>query len=90
MKTLTFEVENIKCGGCMKSISDTLLKIQGVEQVVDINKENQTILVNTTNDEGLAETIYTALKQMGYPKKGESTWIDKSKSVVSCAIGKIS
>ncbi len=81
-----FEVENIKCGGCMNSIKTALLKIENVEDVT-IDKEIDTIFV-TGNVE--RETIITKLNELGYPEKGENTLLRKAKSYVNCAIGKMS
>lgn len=39
-----FEVENIKCGGCMNSIKTALLKLEGVTEVI-IDKEIDTVSV---------------------------------------------
>ena len=81
-----FEVENIKCGGCMNSIKTALLKIENVEEVT-IDKEIDTIFV-TGNVEW--ETIIAKLNELGYPEKGQNTLIRKAKSYVNCAIGKMS
>jgi copper chaperone CopZ len=81
-----FEVENIKCSGCMNSIKTALLKIENVEDVT-IDKEIDTIFV-TGNVE--RETIITKLNELGYPEKGENTLLRQAKSYVNCAIGKMS
>ena len=81
-----FEVENIKCGGCMNSIKTALSKIEGVE-VVTIDKVIDTIVVIGTFDK---EKIVDRLNELGYPEKGQNTLIRKAKSYVNCAIGKMS
>ena len=81
-----FEVENIKCGGCMNSIKTALSKIDGVE-VVTIDKDIDTIVVTGTFDK---EKIVEKLNELGYPEKGHNTLIRKAKSFVSCAIGNMS
>ena len=80
-----FEVENIKCGGCMNSIKTALLKIESVEEVT-IDKEIDTIFV-TGNVE--RKTIITKLNELGYPEKGNNSLSKKAKSYVNCAIGKM-
>ena len=80
-----FEVENIKCGGCMNSIKTALLKIENVEEVT-IDKEIDTIFV-TGNVE--RETIIAKLNELGYPEKGNNTLLRQAKSYVNCAIGKM-
>ena len=42
--THTIEVENIKCGGCVNSITKALLKMEGVKNV-SIDKEIETITI---------------------------------------------
>jgi copper chaperone len=83
--THKIEVENIKCGGCMNSIKTALLKIENVTEV-EIDKEADTILINSNTD----KTIFVnTLSNLGYPEKGHNTLLHKGKSFVSCAIGKI-
>ncbi len=80
-----FEVENIKCGGCMNSIKTALLKIEGVEEVV-INKDIDTIVVSGKFDR---EPIVNKLNDLGYPEKGNNSLVKKAKSYVNCAIGRM-
>lgn len=80
-----FEVENIKCGGCMNSIKTALLKIENVEEVT-IDKEIDTIFV-TGNVE--RESIIAKLNELGYPEKGDNTLLRQAKSYVNCVIGRM-
>ncbi|MFY8008156.1 MAG: heavy-metal-associated domain-containing protein [Flavobacterium sp.] len=81
-----FEVENIKCGGCMNSIKTALLKLDGVTEV-SIDKEIDTVTVNGTMNR---EDVVNKLNDLGYPEKGNNTLIRKAKSYVNCAIGRMS
>jgi copper chaperone CopZ len=81
-----FEVENIKCGGCMNSIKTALLKLGGVTDVI-IDKEIDTVTVNGTMNR---EEVVNKLNDLGYPEKGNNTLIRKAKSYVNCAIGRMS
>lgn len=83
--TTTFNVENIKCGGCANSISTRINKIIGVQKV-DVNIEDQAIIVDGDFDE---LEITSTLASMGYPRIGENDFIKKAKSYVSCAIGRM-
>jgi len=85
METI-FEVENIKCGGCMNSIKTALLKIDNVEEVT-IDKEIDTIVVKGTANR---EIIVDKLNELGYPEKGDNTLLRQAKSYVNCAIGRMS
>ena len=79
-------VENIKCGGCMNSIKSALLKIKGVS-VVEIDKEADKVSVEGENVE--REELINKLTALGYPEKGSNSLMSKSKSVVSCAVGRM-
>ncbi len=79
----TIDVENIKCGGCINSIKTALQKIATVSDV-EINKETETIIVNTETER---ELLIETLSKLGYPEKGHNTLLHKGKSFVSCAIG---
>lgn len=81
-----FEVENIKCGGCMNSIKTALLKLDGVTDVI-IDKEIDTVTVSGTMNR---EEVVNKLNDLGYPEKGNNTLIRKAKSYVNCAIGRMS
>lgn len=84
-------VENIKCGGCEKSIVKGLSSIEGLSNIV-IDRDQQ--LVKVTSDESLREAITAKLKSMGYPEHGSVTGLDaglaNAESFVSCAIGRVS
>jgi len=81
-----FEVENIKCGGCMNSIKTALLKLDGVTEV-SIDKEIDTVTITGTVNR---EDVVNKLNDLGYPEKGNNTLIRKAKSYVNCAIGRMS
>ncbi len=82
----TFIVENIKCGGCVKSITNRIMENKNVSNVgVDI--ENQTIQIETHSPEDRNNFLALLLK-MGYPEQGNNNIGAKVKSYVSCAIGK--
>lgn len=88
---IQFHVENIKCGGCEKSIIKGLNSIEGLSNVV-IDRDQQ--MVNVTADKSLREAIVAKLKSMGYPEYGSVSGLDagmaNAKSFVSCAIGRVS
>ena len=83
---LEFEVENIKCGGCINSIKSALLKIADVADV-SIDKEIDTIIVTGNVDK---ETVIAKLNELGYPEKGNNSLTKKAKSYLNCAIGRMS
>lgn len=83
----TFEVQNIRCGGCANTITKALsAEFDSVEVDVDGKK----VTVETENESQIAKGA-ELLKKLGYPLAGEDGGIvDKAKSFVSCAIGKLS
>lgn len=87
MKTIEFQVENIKCGGCANSIKSSLSKIEGVDQ---INVDIENGVISTTAEDFVDEVeLRKVLHTMGYTAPGEGGTIDKAKSYVSCMIGRI-
>jgi copper chaperone len=81
-----FEVENIKCGGCVNSIKTALLKLKGVESI-EVDQDIDTIALTGTIERDLVIKI---LNDLGYPEKGQNTMVKKAKSYVSCAVGRMS
>ena len=83
------EIQNLKCGGCAKTVIDSLQKMDSVTSVtVDIDKSSVSV-------EAVAEDQLTAienkLSEIGYPPVGsKNSIITKAKSYVSCATGKMS
>lgn len=84
-------VENIKCGGCEKSIVNGLLDIAGLSEVT-IDRDQQ--LVCVSGDGSLRDAVVDKLKKMGYPEQGSVSGLEaglaNAKSFVSCAIGRMS
>jgi len=87
MKT-TLKLQNIKCGGCTNGITTKLLKLSGINDVhITDGASEVSFNYDTLNDLARAEQT---LMQMGYPPEGaENTMMNKAKSFVSCATGKM-
>jgi copper chaperone len=88
---LNFDVENIKCGGCENTIRKGLSAIAGVSEVqIDRDQQRITLLANEADRHTIAEK----LRNMGYPEQGSvaglQSGLAQAKSMVSCAIGKVS
>ncbi len=90
---MIFNVENIKCGGCVNSIQSKLKEVDGVSDV-DVDIENGIVDITTSSeDDAMRETLAKKLHGMGYPEEGTSEGFDavkaKATSFVSCAVGKM-
>ena len=87
----TFQVQNVKCGGCAHTLKEKLTPIFG-EITVDLSKEPREITLEIEDDQ--QEILAKTLRSIGYPLVGEEMGVvetagAKAKSFVSCAIGKI-
>ncbi len=89
---ISINVENIRCGGCANTITKKLKTLDGINDV-EIAIEDQIVTVEAADD-SVREPVIKALYTMGYPEKGSVEGMDalkeKAKSVVSCAVGKMS
>jgi len=89
----TFEVANIRCGGCASTIR-TALDMAGFKAVhVDLLCDPRKVTAEIDSPEEL-EQFKTVLRDHGYPFVDEEVgFIDaaslKAKSFVSCAVGKL-
>ncbi|MGC2520582.1 MAG: heavy metal-associated domain-containing protein [Burkholderiales bacterium] len=89
--TWTIAVENIRCGGCARTIDRALAAICGVEGVVvDIDAGE----VRVDGNETARPAVVRRLLELGYPERGAVSGLGsataKAKSFVSCAIGRVS
>jgi copper chaperone CopZ len=90
----SFEVANIRCGGCANTIIKALQEA-GFEGIsVDLSCEPRKVTVESVDEAQLAQ-VQAILRNLGYPLiTEENSGLDsatlKIKSFVSCAIGKIS
>jgi Copper chaperone len=86
--TQIFEVENIKCGGCMNTIRKGLAQMNGVSRA---EPDNEKGTVSVDYDAALVseEAIAAKLSDMGYPLAGQNNLAKKAVSYVSCMIGRV-
>jgi len=87
----TFEVQNVKCGGCAGTLKKALAEAFG-EVTVDLTVTPRTITLDLEPD--AADSLKLQLRKLGYPLVGDElstfqTIETKAKSFVSCAIGKM-
>ena len=87
----TFEVINVKCGGCASTLK-TSLKDEFGEVEVNLDVEPRQITLDIK--EPAIPALRTKLKKLGYPMSDEDLskmegFSTTAKSYVSCAVGKM-
>ena len=91
----TFEVLNVKCGGCANTLKKSLKDEFGeVEVDLDVMPRKITLEIEDKDKENLKENLKIKLRSLGYPlSDDELSGFQKAtttaKSFVSCAIGKM-
>jgi copper chaperone len=92
MMLQTFEVANIRCGGCAATIKKALSEA-GFESVdVDLSCEPRKVTAEIAGEAQLAH-FKAILRKLGYPLSDEEISLGnsatlKAKSFISCAVGK--
>jgi copper chaperone CopZ len=88
MKASIF-VQNLKCGGCAKTITTKLSKLNNVwDVVIDIDSAMVSFAYSSLDD---ALMVKEKLKALGYPSVDSKNALgDKAKSFISCATGRFS
>ena len=87
MKT-SILVQNLKCGGCAKTITDKLSEIDNITDIV-IDVDESKVSFNYLDQSDL-EGVKNKLSTLGYPSIDDNNSVlSKAKSFVSCASGKL-
>lgn len=82
-------VQNLKCGGCAKTITTKLSAIPRINGV-QVNPDSSSVTFRC-EDVDDALLVKNQLKAIGYPSVDEANSVfSKAKSFVSCATGKMS
>jgi len=88
---MQIEIDNLKCGGCEKSIVKGLSAMPEVADLV-VDREHQTVRFNGAASD--RDAVVQKLRSMGYPEKGSLSGFEaglaNAKSFMSCAVGRIS
>ena len=61
--TVKLSVEGMSCDHCVRAVTDALLKVPGVEQVVDVSRERGEAIVDGGPDVG---ALVAAIEAEGY------------------------
>ncbi|QOG11611.1 heavy-metal-associated domain-containing protein [Arcobacter sp. FWKO B] len=91
MALKSFEVQNVKCGGCANTLKKSLHDEFGE---VDVNLDVMPRVITLDIDDTKINTLKEKLRTLGYPLVTDElstvqTLKTKAKSFVSCAIGKM-
>ena len=88
---LRLEVENVKCGGCARSIEKALRADARISRV-SVDPAQGLVVIDADAD--VRSDAYAALAKLGYPERGSVEGLKAAaataKSFVSCAIGRMS
>ncbi|MEL6809765.1 MAG: heavy-metal-associated domain-containing protein [Bacteroidota bacterium] len=84
----TWIIQNLKCGGCERTIIRKLGEIGGIKDV-QIHPEDSSVTFSYHNPEQL-DMVRDVLFKLGYPVLGEKNSLRlKARSYVSCATGRL-
>jgi len=87
----TFQVENVKCGGCATTLKNKLFTKFGE---ISVNLETLPREITLEIDDEELPALRAALISLGYPMSDEDLNLventtTKAKSFISCAVGKV-
>ncbi|MEN9434184.1 MAG: hypothetical protein RLZZ422_1773 [Pseudomonadota bacterium] len=84
------EVENIRCGGCVNTITR---KLMSDERITDVKVDIEAQTITVSSEEDVKASAEALLFSLGYPLRGSvqglESFKEKARSVVSCAIGRM-
>lgn len=80
MKT-RFEIENLKCSGCVKAVAEGVAALDGIANVI-VSLENKSMTFEYSNESSIKKVEET-LKEIGYPRKEEVSLLDQAKAYLS-------
>lgn len=87
MKTIV-HIQNLKCDGCITTITKKLNSLDDVSEV-RVEVEDNSVTFEYSEAHTL-DVVKKTLADLGYPVDGEQNSLTaKAKSYVSCAFGKI-
>ncbi len=82
------EIQNLKCGGCGNTITNKLNMLEDISNVL-VDIENSTVSFDHANERSL-DSVKKTLAKLGYPLLDEKNTLGrKTKSYISCAMGRM-
>lgn len=88
MKTIHIQIENLKCHGCANTIRRTLAREAGVHNV-EVDHPASSVMIAFEGEDAREQDFVRILSRLGYPPVGSGNAVNKVKSYLSCAIGRI-
>ena len=87
MNRYSLQIQNLKCDGCVSTITNKVESLDGISSVVvDIDESTDSF----DGTEESANRTKVALDNLGYPQEDEqNTSIKRAKSYVSCMVGRM-
>jgi len=86
--TTSLYVQNLKCGGCVKTITNKITELENISDVV-VDKETSKVTF-TYQNEADVKAVSDKLLKLGYPTTDDANSVlTKAKSMISCASGRI-
>ncbi len=84
----SYNIQNLKCGGCASTILKKIEKIEGISNV-SVNVDASEVQFEH-GDSAQLDLVAKTLKELGYPIETEENSLKlKAKSFVSCGIGRL-
>ena len=75
------KIENLKCGGCVKTATEGATALDGISNVIVLLENNS--ITFESSDAGSINIVEEKLKEIGYPKKEEVSLLDKAKAFLN-------
>jgi copper chaperone CopZ len=88
MITTKIHIENLKCHGCANTIRREIGRFPEVKEV-EVSHKDSSVRVTHEGEDTFREMITKRLAKLGYPELGQNSGLNKAKSYLSCAIGRI-
>lgn len=77
---VSYNVLNVKCGGCATSIQDSLKALEGITDIqVDVSRGKVTIIGDNLDEMKIKNT----LSEIGYPVDDTTDLLSKAKNLLS-------
>jgi len=87
--TSIIPIQNLKCGGCAKTIVSKLSELPMISNV-SVSEKTSSVKFDYMDHKNIT-TVKNKLKFIGYPSvDDDNSVLSKAKSFVSCATGKLS